>query len=75
MALDTKQAWSKSWWFLDIMKWFKIWRIKYLLELSSGAMKYVIIEIRLQVALSMKWQVAKMSKFESCIANVGPKTR
>ena len=57
------------------MKCFKRWRIKDLLETSIGAMKYVTIEIRSLEALSVKWQVAKMSKFEYSIANVGPNTR
>ena len=39
---------------LQIMKWFKIWLVKDLLELSSDAMKYVIIEDRLLEALRVK---------------------
>ena len=31
-------------WALDIMKWFKRWGVKDLLELSGDAMKYVTIE-------------------------------
>ena len=34
-------------WVLDIIKWYKRWGVKDLLELSSDAMKYVIIEDRL----------------------------
>ena len=34
-------------WVLDIIKWFKRWEVKDLLELSSDAIKYVIIEDRL----------------------------
>ena len=35
-----------SGWVLDIMKTFKRWGVKDLLELSGDAMKYVIIEDR-----------------------------
>ena len=31
-------------WVVDIKKWFKTWDVKDLLELSSDAMKYVVID-------------------------------
>ena len=55
-----------------IMKWLKGWGERDLLELSSDAMKYVIIKNRLLEALRMKWQDAKISKLEHYIANVNP---
>ena len=39
-------------WVLDIMKWFKRWGVKDLLELSNDVMKYVTIEDRLLEALT-----------------------
>ena len=54
---------------LEIMKSFKRWIVKDLLELSSDAMKYVIIKDRLLEALRMKWQDTKMSKMKYNIAN------
>ena len=38
-------------WVVDIKKWFKIWDVEDLLELSSDAMKYVAIEERLMKPL------------------------
>ena len=35
-------------WVRDSMKWFKRWGVKDLLELSGDAMKYVILEDKLQ---------------------------
>ena len=34
-------------WVVDIKKWFKIWDVEDLLELSNDVMKYVVIEERL----------------------------
>ena len=36
--------------------------------------KYVIVEDRLQESSRLKWQDAKMSKLEYCIANISPQT-
>ena len=53
-----------SGWVLDIMKTFKRWGVKDLLELSGDAMKYVIIEDRLLKAPRITQQDAKMTKLE-----------
>ena len=52
------------------MKKFKRWGEEDLLKLSGHAMKHVIIKDRLLEALNMKWQDAKMLKWEYYIANV-----
>ena len=41
------------------MKWFKRWDVKALLELSSDAIKYRLLE-----AIRTKWEDAKTSKLE-----------
>ena len=59
------------------MQWFKRWVVENLLDLWGDVMKYVIIEDRLLRALRMKWQDAKISKFEyynANINNIGPNT-
>ena len=43
-----------------------------LLELSSDAMKYVVIEERLMDPLRKKWKDAKRTKLEYYIANINP---
>ena len=42
------------------------------LELSSDAMKYVVIEERLMDPLRKKWKDAKRTKLEYYIANINP---
>ena len=43
-----------------------------LLELSSEAMQYVVIEERLMKPQRQKWEDAKRIKLEYCIANINP---
>ena len=51
------------------LKWFNIWGVNDLLELTHHAMKYVITKDILLEALRMKWQDTKMSKMKYNIAN------
>ena len=81
-----KQAWSigckvqetnsskiiSSAYVVDIMKWFKRWGGKDLMELSSDSMKYMIVDDRLLGTLVTKWKDAKVSKLEYYIANSNP---
>ena len=43
-----------------------------LLELSGNVMQYVMIEENLMEPLRMKWEDAKRTKLEYCIANGNP---
>ena len=61
-----------SGWVVDIKKWFKRWDVEDLQELSSDAMKFVVIEERLMDPLRNKWKNAKRAKLEHYIANINP---
>ena len=49
-------------WVVDIKKQFKRWDVENLQELSSDAMKHVVIEERLMGSLRKKWKDAKRTK-------------
>ena len=55
-------------WVVDIKKWFKIWDVEDPLELSSDAMKYVIIEE--SDATRKRWKDAERIKFEYYIVQI-----
>ena len=59
-------------WVIDIKKWFKRWDVEDLLKLSSGVMKYIVIEERLMDPLRKTWKDAKRTKLEYYIANINP---
>ena len=52
-------------WVMAIRKGFKRWGVEYLLELSSDAMKYLVME-----PLRKKWEEDKRTKLENYIANI-----
>ena len=54
----TREKFSLAW-VVDIKILFERWAIEYLLEHSSDAMKYVVIEERLMYSLRKKWKDAK----------------